>query len=315
MNEKLKVFVTLPFDFEDAHNLLSNSGFEVIINEELPLDRSSLLRKARGCHGIICYPTQNIDKEFLNFVGNQLKVVCTNSVGYNHIDLKECSKLAVAEFAIGLLLNVSRKISEGIEFYKKNDLNAYWTESFLLGKSLEGSTVGILGLGRIGLCIAARLKGFDVKKIIYHNRHRSVQGDELGFELVEFEELLTGSDFLICSCSLNKESKNIFNKKAFEKMKPSAIFVNVSRGECVDQDELYEVLKENKILAAGLDVTIPYLLAKEHKLFSLENCFITPYISSAEENCRLKMSVVTAKNLINGLNGQNLLYPLEFHEE
>lgn len=74
MNEKLKIFVTLPFDFEEAHNILINSGFEVIINEELPLDRDTFLRKARGCHGIICYPIQKIDRDFLNFVGNQLKV-------------------------------------------------------------------------------------------------------------------------------------------------------------------------------------------------------------------------------------------------
>lgn len=178
-----------------------------------------------------------------------------------------------------------------------------------------GSTIGILGLGRIGLSIAKRLETFDVEKIIYHNRNRSVQGDELGYQFVSFEDLLSRSDYLICTCSLNKDSYHIFDKKAFEKMKSCAIFINVSRGECVDQDELFEALKEGEILAAGIDVTTPPHLAKEHKLFSLENCFITPYISSAEEKCRLQMSLVTAKNLINGLNDKGLIYQIEYHVE
>lgn len=84
MNEKLKVFVTLPFDFENARNLLINSTFEVIINEELPLDRDSLLKKSRGCHGIICYPTQKIDKQFLDFVGEQLKVAKEKNYKLNY---------------------------------------------------------------------------------------------------------------------------------------------------------------------------------------------------------------------------------------
>lgn len=98
-------------------------------------------------------------------------------------------------------------------------------------------------------------------------------------------------------------------------MKSNTIFINVSRGECVDQDELFEALKERKILAAGLDATNPHHLPKEHKLFTLENCFITPFIGSAEENCRIKMSLVTAKNLINGLNQQGLLFPIEYNQE
>lgn len=175
--------------------------------------------------------------------------------------------------------------------------------------------MGILGLGRIGLCLGTRLEGFDVKEIIYHNRNRNIEADNLGYQYVSFDQLLIRSDFIICACSLNKDSKRIFDNKAFEKMKSSAIFINISRGDCVDQDDLFYALKENKILAAGLDVTTPQPLPKSHKLFTLENCFITPYISSAEEKCRSRMSLITVKNLLNGLRDQSLLYPLHLHEQ
>ncbi|CAF0755227.1 unnamed protein product [Brachionus calyciflorus] len=328
MNKAKKIFVTLPFDFKEARELLCNSGFEVVINEELPLERDVFLRESKGCHGIICYPNQKIDKEFLDFVGDQLKVICTNSVGYDHIDLRECEKrnikigycpnvvnVAVAEFTIGLLINVARRISEGIEFYKRNEMNSYWKESFLLGKNLEGAVIGILGLGRIGMSIATRLRGFEVKQIIYHNRNRRTEADNLGYEYVSFDDLLMRSDFIICSCSLNKDSEQIFNRKAFEKMKSSAIFINVARGDCIDQDDLFNALKTNRILAADLDVTSPQPLPPNHKLFTLENCFITPYLSSAEEKSRGRMSLITAKNLINGLKDQDLLYPLNYREQ
>lgn len=162
------------------------------------------------------------------------------------------------------------------------------------------------------MSIAKRLKGFDLKKLIYHNRkpNEDVKRYNLPYEYVGFDELLSQSDFVICACSLNKESEKLFNKKAFEKMKSDSIFINISRGRVVEQDDLFDALKENAILAAGLDVTTPQPLPKNHKLFSLANCFITPYIASLEENCCNKMDIISARNLINGLNEKPLLFEI-----
>ncbi len=146
--------------------------------------------------------------------------------------------------------------------------------------ALKNSTVGIFGLGNIGTSIAKRLKGFEPNKIIYNSRSKNAEAQKQGFEYVSFDELLRESDFLICTCSLNKETELIFNKETFNKMKSNAIFINVSRGMVVNQDDLYDALKENVILAAGLDVTTPLFLPADHKLLSLNNCFITPYIGN-----------------------------------
>ena len=151
---------------------------------------------------------------------------------------------------------------------------------FTYEKALQNSTIGIFGLGTIGMSVAMRLKSFEPRQIIYTSRKPNANAAKLGFENVCFDELLAKSDFLICTCSLNKETELIFNKQAFSKMKISTVFINVSRGMTVNQDDLYEALNGKVIAAAGLDVTSPLFLEPSHKLLSLENCFITPYMGS-----------------------------------
>ena len=106
----------------------------------------------------------------------------------------------------------------------------------------------------------------------------SVEGKREGFEFVPFNELLKKSDYLICTCALNKETELVFNRNAFVKMKKNAVFINVSRGAIVQQEDLFEALNERQISAAGLDVTSPLFLEINHKLLKLKNCFITPYM-------------------------------------
>lgn len=181
---------------------------------------------------------------------------------------------------------------------------------WMCGKGLAGSTVGVFGLGRIGLAIAKRIENFGISRLIYHNRNRSHEADRLGYKHVDLDTLLSESDFVICSCAATKSTERVFNKDLFSKMKPSAIFVNISRGICVNQDDLYEALSKGVIGAAGLDVTTPEPLSPTHKLFQLANCVITPHIASAETNTRLLMSTITAQNLVNALNGKPMLYQI-----
>ena len=128
----------------------------------------------------------------------------------------------------------------------KNESNVYETI-----KGLSGSKVGILGLGRIGLAVGKRLMSFETQQISYHNRKENPEAKELGFNYVDFETLIKESDFLICTCALTNETKDLFNLKTFKKMKKNAIFINVARGAVVNQDDLCTALRENIILAAG----------------------------------------------------------------
>ncbi|XP_016088683.1 glyoxylate reductase/hydroxypyruvate reductase [Sinocyclocheilus grahami] len=180
-----------------------------------------------------------------------------------------------------------------------------WRTLWLCGHELANSTVGILGLGRIGVAIAERLKAFKVKKFIYTDmEQRPELADMIEAEYVSFDEMAKQSDFLAVCCALTPETHGICNWNLFSKMKKNAIFINTSRGGVVNQEDLYEALSTGLIAGAGLDVTTPEPLPTHHPLFTLKNCVILPHIASASYTTRNAMSALAANNLLAGLRGE-----------
>lgn len=180
----------------------------------------------------------------------------------------------------------------------KNGSWGTWNPIWMLGHGLEGSTVGVVGLGRIGLAVAKCLRPFGVARILYSGNNRSPKEEEVGAEFVSFNELLKQSDFVLGCCALTSGNKGLFNAEAFRKMKNTSIFVNTSRGGLVNQDDLYEALVKGEIAAAGLDVTTPEPLPTDSPLLTLKNCLVLPHIGSATDKARSAMSELTARNII-----------------
>ncbi|XP_072452880.1 glyoxylate reductase/hydroxypyruvate reductase isoform X2 [Notamacropus eugenii] len=181
----------------------------------------------------------------------------------------------------------------------------------MCGHQLLDSTVGIIGLGRIGQAIARRLKPFGIQKLIYTGRQpKPKEAAEFQAEFVPLEQLAAQSDFVVVSCALTPETKLLCNKNFFQKMKKTAVFVNISRGDVVNQEDLYQALANGQIAAAGLDVTTPEPLPTNHPLLSLKNCVILPHIGSATYGTRNTMSVLAVNNLLAGLKGEPM--PSEF---
>lgn len=268
--------------------------------------------------------TDRIDSKVLDTAGDNLKIVATMSVGYDHLDVSEIKKRgikisytpdvltdATAELAVALLLATSRRLLEASKEALTGGWQA-WSPFWMCGPGLKNSTVGIVGFGRIGQEIAKRLKPFNPKQIIYFNRsEKPREAQEIGAERVSFDELLQHSDFISVSCSLTPETKEMFNEQAFKKMKPSAVFINTSRGGVVDQDALVKALQEKTIWGAGLDVMTPEPLPLDHELFNLKNCVILPHIGSASIETRNEMAILTAKNIIAAIKGEPLLTELK----
>nr|CAD7395143.1 unnamed protein product [Timema cristinae] len=175
---------------------------------------------------------------------------------------------------------------------------------------LQNSTVGVVGLGRIGQEIVKRLKPFKVTRFLYCGRSDKTEAREIGVSRVSLDELLAHSDFVIVTCALTPETKEMFNDSLFEKMKSSAIFINVSRGGVVDQFALQRALESKRILAAGLDVMTPEPLPPKHPLLQLSNCVILPHIGSATIQARKDMALLTVKNIIAGVSGTPMPAPL-----
>jgi len=312
---KPKVFLTRPDIPKAALKLLQDKFDLTLWNEPRPVPRDYLLKSVPGIDGLYCLITDKIDKELLDAAGPNLKVIGTMSVGHDHIDLGEVKKRgiqvgftpnvltnATAETTVAVLLAASRRMFEAREELLNGGwAKAAWGPEYLCGQELTGSTVGIYGMGRIGQAVMKRLKAFDVGRFIYSGR--SKKDDVADAQFVDFDTFCKESDFVIVTCALTPETKEIFNEKAFSLMKPNTVFVNTSRGGTVDQDALIRALKENKIFSAGLDVMTPEPLPTDHELTKLRNCVVVPHIGSATYKARTDMAVTTSKNIIAALEG------------
>ncbi|XP_076223774.1 glyoxylate reductase/hydroxypyruvate reductase isoform X2 [Nomia melanderi] len=263
----------------------------------------------------------NVNSEFLDIAGPTLKIVSTMSAGYDHLDVPEIKRrgikvgytpmvltASVAEIAILLTLSAAKRSHEGRLKLQQGEVesNLRW----LLGQDVRGSTVGVVGFGNIGQAIVKRLKGFEVDRFIYTDHSRKKEGNELGAHFVSLEELLQQSDFVIVAVPLNNETRGMFNDNTFGKMKKTAVFVNIGRGQVVNTDALVRALRNNTIFAAGLDVTDPEPLSPDHELLKLPNAVITPHLGSATVKTRRDMSIIAAQNILNGLEGKPLVYEL-----
>jgi len=283
-----------------------------------PIPRATLLDWVKGIDGLYCLLTERIDDELLDAAGPSLKVVSTISVGYDHIDVAACTRRGVkvgntpgvltdttADLALALMLATARRLPESIDAIRRGEWTT-WKPEWMAGYDLYGSTVGIIGFGRIGFAVAKRLRGFDCR-ILYHDPFpNAALADQVGAQPVDMDTLLAESDFVTLHTALTPETQRFFNADLFRKMKPTAILVNTSRGGTVDQDALYDALVNGTIAGAGLDVATPEPLPLDHPLLQLPNCVILPHIASASYATRGKMSLLAAENVIAGVEGRPL---------
>lgn len=176
----------------------------------------------------------------------------------------------------------------------------------MCGPALRGSTVGIVGLGRIGQAVQSRLRPFGVDRFLYSGRSRRSEDQEAGAEFVDLEDLLLAADFVLVTSAFTEDMRGMFDRRSFQLMKKTAIFINISRGGIVNQDDLVEALSSKEIFAAGLDVMEPEPLPVDHPLTRLDNCVLLPHLGSAELETRTLMATMTARNIIAGIHGDKM---------
>ncbi len=305
-----KILVTRIFP-EIGVEILKESGFEVTAwNQERPMTPDELSENTKSHNALFCTVTDQINETFLQ-ENKHLEIISQFGAGYDNINIPVATSLgipvgftpnalseATADIAFGLMIATSRKM---FHLHKKI-LNGTWDffrPKANLGIELKNKTLGIFGLGRIGMEMAKRCQGAYNMKIIYHNRgHNQYAEKELNAELVDFNSLLEQSDVLSVHCSLNLETKGVFNMSAFLKMKPSSIFINTSRGSVHNEPDLIEALKKGIIWGAGLDVTNPEPMKPDNILLQMENVCVLPHIGSATVETREEMSRIAAVNII-----------------
>ncbi|MGE0757589.1 MAG: 2-hydroxyacid dehydrogenase [Pirellulaceae bacterium] len=287
--------------------------------EQLPPSRTELLRRIAGCEGVLTLLTEKVDGEFMDAAGPQLKVISNFAVGYNNIDVAEATRRgirvgntpdvltdATADMAFVLMMTAARRVVESMDYIRQGNWKT-WEPLGHIGVDLIGKTIGIVGMGRIGLAMARRCHGGWGMRVVYFDKYRNEAAEkEVGARSVDWDTLLAESDFVSVHTDLNATTQGMFNSTAFAKMKRTAVFINSARGPIHVQRDLYQALKDQVIFAAGLDVTDPEPIPMDDPLLTLPNCVIAPHIASATISSRNGMANIAADNLLHGLRGEPL---------
>jgi glyoxylate reductase len=287
-------------------------------SEDVPVPRETLLEEAKTADALLTMLSDSIDETVLT-AGKQLKVVANLAVGFDNINLEVATKNGIAvcntpdvltdttaDLAFALLMATARRLIEGAELVKNNEWKS-WSPLLLAGHDVHHKTIGIVGMGKIGETVAKRATGFEME-ILYHNRTRKPEAEKaLGAVYCSFDELVEKSDFIVSLTPLTDETRNMFTRETFKKMKKNSIFINAGRGPVVDEQALYDALAAGDIAGAGLDVFVKEPIGADHPLLTLPNVVALPHIGSSSVETRVTMMKLCIDNIKAVINGENPL--------
>ncbi len=287
----------------------------VLANEVMrPMPREEIIEKMTGVDGLLSMVTDRIDEELMDRAPN-LRMIANYGVGYDNIDVGAATARgiwvsntpgvltdATADLTFTLILAIARRVVQGDRRTRSGEFK-FWAPLLFLGSEVSGKTLGIIGLGQIGQAVARRACGFNMP-ILYHNRRKIDQDAErqLNATYSDLKMLLAGSDFVTLHVNLSEQTRHLIGKEELALMKPTAFFINASRGPVVDERALVEALKAGTIAGAGLDVyeNEPALTPG---LIDLENVVLSPHLGSATLETRTAMALLATENLLAGLAG------------
>lgn len=314
------MLVTRPIP-EAGLNILEPHCDLIINQKKAPLRYSELLKKVKGVNAVLCFLNDKIDKQIMEAAGPSLKVISTFSTGYEHIDISEAKRRGIrvgytgdiltdttADLAIGLMLCLGRRLVVADNYLRKGKWKYGWNPDLMIGTDLHHKTLGVIGLGKIGSAICRRAVGFGMK-ILFTKRNfdqndfnKNKSHDKL--EYCSLQKLFSESDYIVISCTLNKDSYHLIDYDKIKMMKRNTFIINISRGKIINERDLIRGLKERLIAGAGLDVFEDEPIKSNNPLIKMQNVVLLPHIGSASIETRNKMSVIAASNIIDVLKGR-----------
>ncbi|MBQ2594048.1 MAG: D-glycerate dehydrogenase [Candidatus Riflebacteria bacterium] len=315
MNNRKKVFVTREILPEGLELLKKN--FDVDLwTDYAPPSKETIKEHIKNADAILTMLSDKIDAEIIN-AAPKLKIIAQLAVGYDNIDLEAAKKRGIyvtntpdaltdasADFSFALLMAITRRVVEADKYVRAGNWKVAWHPSMMLGAPLRGTTLGIIGAGRIGQAMAKRGRGFDMK-ILYFNRSAKPEFEkECGAKRVDLDTLLKESDFVSLHVPLNDQTRGLINAEKLELMKKTAYLISNARGPVIEEKALYEALKKHKIAGAALDVFCQEPTPANNPLLELDNIVVAPHISSANTATRTKMSVMNAEDITAVLTGK-----------
>jgi len=320
--KKIKPIVLVTRPIPEAGLNILETHCDLIINQrKAPLRYSELMNKVKGVNAILCFLNDKIDKQIMDAAGPSLKVISTFSTGYEHIDVSEAKRRGIgvgytgdiltettADLAIGLMLSLGRRLVEADKYLRKGKWKYGWNPDLMIGSDLHHKTLGVIGLGKIGSAISGRAIGFGMK--ILFTKRNFVLNDfrkNKAFDKLEYcnlQRLVKDSDYIVISCTLNKDSYHLIDYEMIKMMKKNTYIINISRGKIIKEPDLIRGLKEGLIAGAGLDVFEDEPIRSNNPLIKMQNVVLLPHIGSASIDTRNKMSEIVASNIIHVLKGR-----------
>lgn len=276
-------------------------------------DRAELLPAISEAHAILVRSATKVDAEAIAAAPN-LKVIARAGVGLDNVDIPAATEanvlvvnaptsniVSAAELAVSLLLANARNVVPANITLK----NGEWKRSKFGGVELQGKTVGIIGMGKIGLLVAKRLAGFDMNFIAYDPYVATAPADGPAITMVSLDELLAQSDFITIHIPKTKETVGLIDAEALKKVKPTVRIINAARGGVLDESALYDAIVEGRVAGAGLDVyaTEP---CTDSPLFALEQVTATPHLGASTEEAQEKAGIAVAESVVAAFSGQEV---------
>jgi glyoxylate reductase len=314
---KPRVYITRRLPDAILERIGQHADVTFFEREDVPVPRDTLLQAVRGVDGILAMLTDRVDAELFAAAGPQLKVVANMAVGYDNVVVEDARRFGVAvtntpdvltettaDLVFALLLATARRLVEADKFLREGRWKT-WSPMLLTGLDVHGATLGVIGMGRIAEAVVRRAKGFDMQVIYYSRTRRPDVEEKYGCTYQTLDEVLRQADYVVPLTPLSDDTRGMIGARELSQMKPTAVLINASRGQVVDQEALYEALARRQIWAAGLDVFAEEPIRPDHPLLQLDNVVLLPHIGSATVQTRLKMASVAADNLIAGISGAN----------
>ena len=316
---KPKVFVTRLMPQEALDFIGAETQMEVWPREEPP-DSEALRRHTASAAGLLTNIMDRVDGSLLEAAPN-LKVISQMAAGLDNVELVQATRRgipvgytpgvvseATADQAFALLLAAARRVGESERWVRQGRWQIAFHPLFWLGHEVNHATLGIIGMGKIGMEMAKRARGFDMK-VLYHSRNPNPEAEDLyQATYADLPTLLQSSDFVSLHVPLTAETRHLIGPEELSLMKPTAILVNAARGPVVDAPALYQALKNGTIAGAALDVTDPEPIPPDDPLLTLGNLVVVPHLGSATVATRTRMALLAAQNLVAGLRGERLVH-------
>ncbi len=305
---------------QDALDMIAEASDMEVWPGEYPPSPQVLRESLRDTEAVLTNIMDRVDSALLD-ASPRLKVVSQIAVGVDNIDVAEATlrgipvgytpgvlSKATADHAFALLMASARRLVETERWTRAGNWKVAYHPMYWLGADVSEATIGIIGMGKIGLEMVKRALGFDMKVLYYSLTRKREEEERYRMEYVDLATLLGSSDFVTLHVPLTPETRYLIGENEMAAMKPSGILINASRGPVVDPRALYKALKEGWIRAAALDVTDPEPIPSDDPLLTLDNLIVTPHIGSASEGSRKSICLLAARNLLAGLKGERLVH-------